>query len=423
MNTAALILGGLVLLVLGGEVLVRGASSLALSIGLSPLVVGLTVVAFATSAPELAVTLNAVTSGSPELAIGNVVGSNIANVLLVLGVAALMGTIVVKSRVVKRDIPVMIGMSILLFVVAYSGNVGKLEGAILLACLVAYVIRAVVSSRRYSAGPKPGEGRDAGGDSDAYLGEIVGEPPRPHAPAPAEPGSFAAENAAESPPAVVAAAPHLEEAPEKPLNPLLAVLAVAAGVAMLVFGAQLLVNGAKEIATGLGVSELVIGLTVVALGTSLPELATVVIAVRRGERDLAVGNAVGSNIFNIGAVIGLSAIVVPDGIPIPPSAINLDIPLVVLTAFLLLPIAITGSRIGRVEGALLLGSYLAYTGYLLLASSDHDALGPYSFVMMWIVIPLVVIILMVQWYGDWSERRKRKGQAAEAATPSGGGQG
>lgn len=406
MELAALILGGLVLLVFGGEVLVRGASALALTIGLSPLIVGLTVVAFATSAPELAVTLRAATNGSPELAIGNVVGSNIANVLLVLGVGALIGTLAVKSRVVKQDIPVMIGMSVLLFIVARDGNVGTLEGAILLVCLIVYVARMVFVSLRETAS----------GESDPFLQQpIVDGPPQP-VELPVEAGSFAAEYEQESPPRAVREAPHLEEVPEKPLNPVMSLLLVAIGVAMLVFGAQLLVTGAKQIATGLGVSELVIGLTVVAVGTSLPELATSIIAVRKGERDIAVGNAVGSNIFNIGIVIGLSAMVVPGGLPIPPSAINLDIPLVILTALLLLPIAITGAVIGRAEGALLVGSYVLYTGYLLLDSSDHDALVPYSFVMIWIVIPLIVVILVV---GLISDLRRRKKEAV-AADPTRG---
>lgn len=396
MTTAAIIFGGLVLLVGGGEVLVRGASSLARSIGLSPLVVGLTVVAFATSAPELAVTLQAVGEGSPQLAIGNVVGSNIANVLLILGISAVILPLAVHSALVKEDIPVMIGMSVLLFIFAYDLRIDQWEAGILLACLIIYVARAVVLSRRESA-----NGETIPIEGPPLLGERGQNPDLG-----VEPGSFAAENAPESPPTAVAQAPHLTDEGKALLNPFVAVLLVVVGVGMLVAGAQLLVAGAMTIATALGVSELVIGLTVVAIGTSLPELATSIVAAIRGERDLAVGNAVGSNIFNIGAVVGLSGLITAGGLPVPQSAVSLDIPLVILSAVLLLPIAFTAGAIGRLEGLLLVGSYVLYTVYLLLSSAEHDALAPFSNVMVYVALPLVLVILTVGFIADLGRRRR-----------------
>ncbi|MGB9374345.1 MAG: calcium/sodium antiporter, partial [Jiangellales bacterium] len=274
---ALLLLGGFVLLVGGGELLVRGASGLARAVGLSPLIVGLTVVSFATSAPELAVSVDAAVSGAPGLAVGNVVGSNIANILLVLGVSALVTPLVVRSRVVKLDVPVMIALSIAFYLMSLDGTISTLDGALLLGALLVYVVRAIMSSRRSHRGA-PADEAQAGGEDDST----------------------------------------------RPVW--LDALLVAVGVGMLVVGAGWLVNSATAIAGAFGVSDLVIGLTVVAIGTSLPELATSVIAVRRGERDLAVGNVVGSNIFNIGSVLGLTAVVSPDGVPVADAAVAFDIP-------------------------------------------------------------------------------------------------
>jgi cation:H+ antiporter len=337
-----LLLGGFVLLVGGGELLVRGASGIARAVGLSPLVVGLTVVSFATSAPELAVTVDAAVSGAPGLAVGNVVGSNIANILLVLGISALVTPLVVRSRVVKLDVPVMILLSVAFYVMSLDGAISTLDGALLLGALLLYVVRAVISSRRARPGAT---------DAEAADGDEVGRPVW------------------------------------------LDALLVAIGVGMLVIGAGWLVDAATAIAGAFGVSDLVIGLTVVAIGTSLPELATSVIAVRRGERDLAVGNVVGSNIFNIGSVLGLTAVISPDGVPVADAAVAFDIPFMVVVAVALLPIVYTAAAVARWEGALFLGYYLAYTLYLLLDSADHDALPRFSTVMWTFIAPLTLLTL------------------------------
>ena len=354
---ALLLLGGFALLVGGGEVLVRGASGLARAVGLSPLVVGLTVVSFATSAPELAVSVDAALSGSPGLAVGNVVGSNIANVLLVLGVSALVTPLVVRSRVVRLDVPVMIALSVAFLILAQDGVISTLDGVLLLGALVLYVVRAIVASRRPRAGrvTAPKDASEPGSKRPVWMDAGL----------------------------------------------------VAVGVGMLVLGANWLVESATSIAGAFGVSDLVIGLTVVAIGTSLPELATSIIAVRRGERDLAVGNVVGSNIFNIGSVLGLTAVISPGGVPVADAAITFDIPFMVVVGIAVLPIVYTGAAVARWEGALFVGYYTAYTGYLLLDSAEHDSLPQFSAVMLSFVVPLTVITLGVLSVAEFRRRSQR----------------
>ncbi|WP_250447954.1 calcium/sodium antiporter [Actinotalea sp. C106] len=353
--TTLLLLGGLVLLVVGGEVLVRGASGLARSFGLSPLVVGLTVVSFATSAPELAVTVRASLGGSPGLAVGNVVGSNIANVLLVLGVAGLILPLAVRRPVVRRDVPVLIALSGLFLLLSLNGTISRLDGAVLLALLIAYTTWAVVRSRR-------------GHDEPSTDLPSAGPPPRT----------------------------------------LVSVLLVVGGVALLVVGAGWLVDGATRVATSLGLSEIVIGLTVVAVGTSLPELATSVIAAVRGDVEMAVGNAVGSCIFNIGAVMGMAAILSPGGVPIEPSAVRFDLPVLLAVALALLPIVFTGFRVERWEAGLFLVLYAAYVLYLLLDSAGHDALPAYSSVMLLFVLPITALTLVLLATYELGLRRGRE---------------
>jgi cation:H+ antiporter len=360
------ILIGLVLLVGGAEVLVRGASSLARRIGLSPLVVGLTVVSVATSAPELAVSLGAVLRGEADLAVGNVVGSNIANVLLILGLSALVLPLAVRTQLIRIDLPVMVLLSVLLLVLALDGTLSTLDGGLLLLALIGYTVVTVVVSRRRS------RARSAvAADGAADGADVAPTDGAPDDDAPAAP-----------------------EVPDGPTSVPRSLLMVLGGVALLAGGASLLVEGASNIATALGVSGLVVGLTVVAVGTSLPELAASVVAVRRGERDMAVGNVVGSNIFNIGLVLGLPAVIAAGGIPIASAAVALDIPLMLAAAVALLPIAFTGFVVARWEGGLFLTLYLAYMAFVVLAATQHDALGGFTTVMLWFVLPLVLVTLV-----------------------------
>lgn len=358
----ASIVVGLVLLTGGGEALVRGASALALRMGMSALVVGLTVVASATSTPELAVSVSGLLQGNPELAVGNVVGSNIANVLLILGISALVLPLTVKVRLVKLDLPFMMTLSAVLLILSFDGVVSTLDGLVLLGTLAVHTVLTIVIS-----GEKPA--RLEAGETPAESGVVRMPVPR-------------------------------------------SLLFVAGGVGLLVLGANLLVEGAVSIATALGVSSLVVGLTVVAVGTSLPELAVSVIAVIRKNRDLAVGNVVGSNIVNLGLVLGLPAVLAGGGIAVPQASVALDIPLMLAAAVALLPVAFTGLKVARWEGGMFLALYAAYTVYVLLAATEHDALSGFTSVMAGFVLPLVAVTLALLTAYEMGLRKGRRDRAA-----------
>jgi cation:H+ antiporter len=340
------ILGG-VLLIAGAELLVRGASRLAVAAGITPLVVGLTVVAFGTSAPELAVTLGASFTGEADVALGNVVGSNIANVLLILGLSAAIAPLVVAQQLVRLDVPLMIGASVLTLGLALDGRIGRADGFLLFGILLVYLVFMIRKSRRETAAVRA-EYDEAFGEGEKRPGPV-----------------------------------------SWPVNGVL----VLAGLGMLVLGARWLVHGAVAAATALGVSELVIGLTVVAVGTSLPEVATSVLASLRGERDIAVGNVVGSNLFNLLAVLGLGSIFAPAGVPVAPAAIAFDLPVMIAVAIACLPVFFVGYSIARWQGWLFLGYYAAYTLFLILDAAQHDALPLFSAVMEWFVLPLTALTL------------------------------
>lgn len=349
--TIGMILAGLALLALGGELLVRGASTLAALIGISPLVIGLTVVAFGTSAPELAVSLQAGLSGNPDIAIGNVVGSNIFNVLFVLGACALIAPLIVSVQLVRREVPIMIGVAFLMAGLALDGGISRLDGLLLFAILVGYIAWSIISSRK---------------ETEAARQEYA--------------EAFGAE----------------QLAPKRGAGTILVQLGfVAGGLALLVLGARWLIDGSVSFARALGVSDVVIGLTIVAAGTSLPEVVTSIIATLKKERDIAIGNVVGSNIFNVLGIVGLSAVVIPGGLPVAPSVLNFDLPVMLAVMLACLPIFFTGMSISRWEGGLFLGYYVAYTTYLILDATQHDALPAFSSVMGLFVVPLTVVTLLV----------------------------
>jgi len=337
---------GLVALIVGAEAMVRGASRLAVSWGISPLVVGLTVVAFGTSAPEMAVSVGAALSGSSDLAIGNVVGSNIANVLLILGISALIAPLLVHEQIIRQEIPIMIGASLVVVAMALDGEIGRVEAGFLFAGVIAYTVFLVVQSRRASQATE-----------DEFSSEIPTSHWDRHW-------------------SVQAAL-------------------VLGGLGLLVLGADWLVGAAVTFARVMGVSDLVIGLTVVAVGTSMPEIATSLIAALRGQRDIAVGNVVGSNLFNLLAVLGASGLVSAGGLAVPDAARNFDLWVMLAVAFACLPILFTGREIARWEGAVFLGYYAAYVLYLVLAAQQHDSLQAFSIVMLSYVMPLTVVTLLV----------------------------
>jgi cation:H+ antiporter len=311
------ILAGLALLYFGGESLVKGASGLALRLGLTPLVIGLTVVAFGTSSPELFVSVRAALAGQGDIALGNVIGSNIANVGLILGLCALISPMRVHLQVLRFDAPVMVGVSIIALLVLADREVSRFEGLLLVIGLLAYSAINVWLARREVAAGKAAE-------IDAGAAEIA-----------------------------------------KPLDlkwPRL-ILHIGAGLVMLGFGARFLVDGSVQVASAFGMSEAVIGLTIVAVGTSLPELATSLIAAVRREGDIAVGNIIGSNIFNILSILGFASLVSP----LLAAGLSLiDVWIALGFALTLLPLMLTGFVVQRWEGALLLIGYITYTAWLLL---------------------------------------------------------
>ena len=340
------LVAGLALLFVGAELLVRGASRLAVIIGVSPLVIGLTVVAYGTSAPEMAVSVGAALSGQADMALGNVVGSNIFNVLFILGICAVIVPLRVAQQLVWIDVPLMIGASLLVFLMGIDGTISRLDGILLFTGAVGYTVFAMRQGRKESV-------------------EVEQE----------YAGKFGMKNIAGFWPVQV--------------------FYILLGLALLVYGARWLVEGATTIARLLGMSDFVIGLTIVAAGTSLPEVAASVVASVRGQRDIAVANVVGSSIFNILAVLGLTSIVAPNGIAVPPAALAFDIPVVIAVALACAPIFFTGHLIARWEGALFLAYYGAYTAYLVLDAKGHDSLPVFNAVVLQFALPLTLITLAV----------------------------
>ncbi len=304
-----LVFVGIGVLYLGGEVLVDNSIRLAKSFGVSSLVIGLTVVAFATSAPELASTITAALKGSPDMAIGNVLGSNIANLGLILGISALVFPLHAKMRFIRREVAFMVFVTILIYpLMVRNRSLGWVDGLLLLAMLGLFLFTQLREQR---------EGADE--DTD---GESTSRPPW------------------------------------------LSCLGIALGVGLLVGGAQALVTGASDIARAMGISERVIGLTLLALGTSLPELAAAISAARRHEGDLVLGNVIGSNIFNLLCILGITSIVHP--IRVSAAAIGLDFWIVLAISVAVLLALASQRRLVRLEGAILLATYLGYMIYLFL---------------------------------------------------------
>lgn len=323
--------------------LVKGASRLAAAAGVTPLIIGLTVVAFGTSSPELAVSVMSAVSGQADITLGNVIGSNIFNVLFILGLSALIAPLIVSNQLIRFDVPLMIAVSVLLLLISMDRDISRLDSLFLLAGLVAYMVFLFYYNKWQNR------------KAEVNYKEITSQNP-----------AYAAN-----------------------------LFFIVSGLFLLVVGSRWLIDGATVFALRLGVSELVIGLTIVAAGTSLPEVATSLIAALRGERDIAVGNVVGSNIFNILGVLGLSGMVSLNGISVAPAALNFDIPVMIAVAAACLPIFFTGHLIARWEGLLFLGYYAAYTTYLFLYSIEHSALPAFSRVMFLYVIPLTVLTILI----------------------------
>jgi len=345
MMTLLIFILGLVSLTAGAEMLVRGASNIASSLGISPLIVGLTVVALGTSSPELAVGIGAAWQGQADIAVGNVVGSNIFNILFILGLSALIVPLTVAQQLVRVDVPLLIGCSLLLLVLALDNEISRVDGTLLCVGIFLYTAFLVWQARRERNSKILGEYQDA------YPGAGM---------------------------------------KRWPLNAVL----IVTGLLLLVFGANWLVDAAVVFARHLGISELVIGLTVVSAGTSLPEVAASVAAAIKGERDIAVGNAIGSSIYNIFLVLGVTALVAPHGVAVAQSVQHFDIPVMIAASVACLPIFFTGYRIDRWEGGVFLGYYICYLSYLVLQATEHDLVAPFSKAMLFFVLPLTLLTIV-----------------------------
>lgn len=313
---------GVAILGVGADIFVRGSSAIAERFGISPFVIGLVIVGFGTSTPELAVNLSAALKGSTDIAVGNVVGSNIANVALILGCAALVTPLVVQLRMVRLELPIMIAISLGLWALAAGGSISRVEGAIMVAAFVAFMLLLLRTSKQ--------EPRDVQAE---YADEVR----------------------------------HVR-------SPWLTAAFLVGGLAMLMGGGWLCVDASVGLARGLGLSELVIGLTIVAVGTSLPELASSVAAAWRGHTDIAIGNVIGSNIYNVLCVLGITAMIAP--LPTTGATLMwLDLPVMVGFAIVLVPMMMIARRISRVAGVLLLVAYAAYLWYLVEYSRGAAAMA------------------------------------------------
>ena len=338
---------GLIVLILGADLLVRGATRLAAAFGVSPLVIGLTIVAIGTASPEIAVSLQAAAGGQGDLTLGNVLGSNIFNILFILGVTSLAAPIVIAEQLIRKDAPIMLGISLIAFVLAMDGKLGLTDGLLLLAGLFVYTVFAIKQSRE---------------ESKAVQKEYA-----------------------------------QEFAPKEKRNTrrtIIDLVFILIGLGLLVLGSNWLVESATRIAAFLGVSELVIGLTIVAVGTSLPEVATSVIAAMKGESDIAVGNAVGSNIFNLLGVLGVGSLVSPNGINVASRILHFDLPVMVFVALITIPIFYIDNRISRFEGGLLLSYFLIYMAAVLLRAAESPALaGMMTFISIFAPITFIGLVV------------------------------
>lgn len=357
---------GLGLLVAGAELLVRGGAALAARLGISSLVIGLTIVAYGTSSPELAVSANAVLSGQSDIALGNVVGSNVFNVLFILGLASLICPLQVSAQLVRVDVPVMVGVSAALLVMSLDGNLGRVDGILLLAGMAAYTFLVIHLGRKASSLERKDLELKTPEKSEkaAALKALVWN-----------------------------------------------VFLCLAGLGTLIWGAGLFVDAAIQIARSFGISELVIALTIVAAGTSMPEVATSIMASIRKERDIAVGNVVGSNIFNILGILGVCAVLAGEkGLSVPAGLMHFDYIVMLAAAAACLPIFFSGHTIARWEGCVFFFYYVIYTAYLILKASEHDQLPLFNHVVLYFVVPLSVltagVIYFQSYLGSSSSRRR-----------------
>ncbi len=353
--------GGLLLLVVGAETLIKASVKIGKVMRVSSLVIGMTVVAFGTSAPEVAVSASAILSNQHDVAFGNTIGSNIFNILFILGFAAILRSLSVRARMIWMDTLVMIAVAVIFYLCALDGKIGFVDGATFLLGLVIYTIITIKMSQKENMAVQEEYRQEFGAERGTHKGAwFVGAQ----------------------------------------------ILAVLIGLGLLVWGSKWFVAGSISIARSLGVSDLVISLTIVAAGTSLPEVATSVMAAIKGEQDIAVGNVVGSGIFNILGIGGLCGVLSGHGAIVAPSLLQFDIPIMIAVSVACLPIFFSGHKITRGEGIVLFIYYILYTTYLLMRSAEHDALPVFSATLGYFVIPLTAFTLMFIAFQQYERVRK-----------------
>lgn len=316
---------GLIALAIGAEVMVRGGARLASRLGISPMLVGLTVVSIGTSLPELAVGVTAALEGSGELAVGNIAGTNVVNILFILGLSALISPLAIERRTLRFDLPVMAGAAVLLWALAFNGVLSRLDGVILVAGAIVYTVLLIRTSRR---------------ESRAVVAEYAEAFPS----LPAAPGAKAKPDGGST----------LQHA-----------VMTLTGIVVVILGAEWLVGGAVGIARAFDVSDALIGLTIVAIGTSAPELVTTIISTLRGERDIAIGNLLGSSVYNILLILGVTCLVRADGLTLTHNLVWVDIPIMVAASLICIPVFFSGRQVHRAEGAAMVVAYLGYLVFLL----------------------------------------------------------
>ena len=342
------LLGGLLLLIIGAELLVRAAVRLAASVRVRPLLIGLTIVAFGSSAPQMAVSLQAAFQENADIAVGSVIGGNIFNTLVTLGLSALIIPLRVSRQLVRLDIPLMIVASLLIFGLAFNEELGRFDGMLMLLIFALYLGLLLRTSQNSQT---------------------------PHTQAPQT---------------------HRRRAPW-----VSSVFWMLLGLALLTLAGRLLLDAAVEVATELGLSERIIGLTVVAVGTSLPQLATSLIAALRGQRDIAVGNVIGGNLFNLLGVLGVTALIAPEPLSVSPNALSFDLPVMLGVALLCWPVFYSGYRITRAEGLLFLGLYLAYGLHVVWFTTGMPMAVRLEHLMLFFVLPALGAYLLFSTLRAW----------------------
>ncbi|MEX2603429.1 MAG: calcium/sodium antiporter [Gracilimonas sp.] len=357
--TVIIFVAGLALLIGGAELFLKSVDKFGIAWRVSPVIMGLTVVAFATGAPELAISLQAAIEGRPDLVLGNIIGSNISNILLILGITGLIAPLAITNRIIKRDVPMVIAASVLMYVLAMDGVLSPLDGVFILLALLAYSIYMYFQIKS-----------DRKNNHREELSQ--------------------------------AAIDILKNNPAFFYTKYIFLLLV--GLFMIVAGSRLMVHAAVTIAEILGVSELIIGLTIVSIGTSLPEVATSVSAARKKDYDTAIANVLGSNLYNILLTLGLTIVIAPGVISVSPDAIKFDMPVMIIVIIACLPLFWPGKQLGRIEAAGFLIYYAAYLAYLVLIATQHSFKSQMEWWMIWVIIPGTILFIAIKFILDYKKK-------------------